>query len=37
MLERASFIQALNSDESDVIDLMALKTPRVIVPNGVFR
>lgn len=36
MLDEAKFIHALNVDEADLMAPLALKAPKVIIPNGVF-
>ncbi len=36
MLNRAEFIQALNTDEAELLEPLRLTAPRLIIPNGVF-
>ncbi|PRD41616.1 glycoside hydrolase [Phyllobacterium phragmitis] len=36
MLDGAAFIQALNADEAQLMEPLALKAPSVVIPNGIF-
>ncbi|RCS22657.1 glycosyltransferase [Phyllobacterium salinisoli] len=36
MLDGAAFIQALNADEAQLMQPLALRAPSVVIPNGIF-
>jgi len=36
MLNRASFVHVLNTDERDAVGLLRLKSPSQVIPNGIF-